>query len=152
MWRRFRDDESGQLIVLVLGFGVVILLLMTVVIGASKYFLYQRSLHSIADGAALAGTNGIDDDAIYRGGVGEQVELDPAAVEREVQEYVRVTRGFDVLRDFSCQTADVTTAGVVTVDCNGTVEMPFVNSITSGGSGGRIPVAVTASSQALTSG
>lgn len=145
--------ESGQVMVMVMGFGVMILLLISLVIGASKYFLYHRGLHAIADGAALAGTNGIDASAIYEGGVGDRVVLDEAAVRREVQAYVAaVSSGPGSLSEFSCPDVSVQGA-VVTVGCTGTVQMPVVNLVTSSVTGGGgIPVSVVASSEAFTSG
>lgn len=148
-WRgKRRDAEQGQMAMMILGFGLVILMLITVVIGASQVFVYQRAIHSAADGAALAGTNGIDTSAIYTGGVGDEVILDPVAVRGAVRAYVNQLRNSEQgVRDFDCPEGEVSVDGsVVTVVCRGVVQVPLVGSVIPNG---QISVDAVASSEAF---
>lgn len=76
VWSRRR--EQGSTIPLLIGFCMVLVLLMTVVIGASKAFLVQRQLASAADAATLAGADGFDTSDIYNGTGASDVGLDNA--------------------------------------------------------------------------
>lgn len=138
MGHRPPPNERGQLLPLVIGFGIIILLLCTVVFDAAQVFVYRRALHAIADGAALAATNGINKAAIYSSGVSDRVELSQQLAEDEVRRYV-ADGGYQSL---TC--AANVGATQVTVACNGTVELPIVNSISSGLGRVRVDVASTA--------
>jgi hypothetical protein len=118
------------MMIMILGFGVVVFLLVSVVVGASQYFVYHRALHAAADGAALAGTNGIDTGAIYDGGVGDDVILSQQAAQQKVDEYVSQLQSRDTIRNFRCPGVYVA-GSVVTVECNGDVQVPIVNAISS---------------------
>jgi uncharacterized membrane protein len=142
-----RTRERGSITPLVLGFGTIILLLIVVVIDTSKAFLYQRALHAVADGAALAATNGIDTSAIYEGGiVDNRVILSRALAQEKVSEYMAGVQG---VPNASCAVADVT-ANQVTVDCNGTVRLPIVSNIFS--QWATVPVDASASADTFANG
>jgi Flp pilus assembly protein TadG len=132
-----RPDERGQLLPLIIGFGIIIMLLCAVVFDAAQVFTYRRGLSAIADGAALAATNGIDKAAIYSGGIADRVELSEQLAQEEVDRY---TAGYQSLNCLS----DVGTAEV-TVSCTGSVRLPIVNAI-SGGQG-RITINVQATAE-----
>lgn len=72
--------EDGSTVPLILGFFVIALLLVAGSIAASDAYLDQRALQSACDGAALAGVNAIDEQAVFTGGVGPygSVPLGPA--------------------------------------------------------------------------
>lgn len=128
-WRTDGPDERGQLIPLIIGFGVIILLLCSVVVDAAQAFTYRRALNAIADGAVLAATNGIDKEAIYQGGVQDRVIISEQLAEAEVDEYVE-QGDYDLV---TCG-ADVNAALTeTTVTCNGTMELPIVNTISGQG-------------------
>lgn len=55
---RREDRESGQLMVLITGYALLCLLLVSVVSGASSLYLEHKKLLSAADGAALAAADG----------------------------------------------------------------------------------------------
>lgn len=83
------DADRGSVMLLALGFIVICILAVAVVVDASVMFLRQRSLQSVADGAALAGAQAIDLEAYYRRGADYRIQLDPQQVQRAVQHYVR---------------------------------------------------------------
>lgn len=83
---RRRDD--GQITVMTIGFLVVIGLLAVVVVNASSAFLQRQQLNALADGAALAATDGLSREAFYTEGVEAGLELDRAAVRRLVDAYL----------------------------------------------------------------
>lgn len=51
---RIRDDEDGQVSVLIIGYLLVSLLVVTVVMAVSAVYIEHKKLLSVADGAALA--------------------------------------------------------------------------------------------------
>lgn len=126
---RRRPDERGSLLPLIIGFGIIIMLLCAVVFDSAQAFVYRRGLNAIADGAALAATNGIDKAAIYSGGVEDHVVLSQELAQEEVDNYV-AQGGYDTVQ---CGVTALN-AAEVTVTCDGEVVLPIVNAI-SGGQG-----------------
>ena len=71
---------------MIIGFALILGLLVTVVVAASRVFLFQRELSAMADGAALSAADGIDTSAIYAGnGV---VRLDQVAATNLARSYL----------------------------------------------------------------
>ena len=68
-------SESGQAAVLLVGFFAVALLLVAVVVDASAAYLRRQGLDNIADGAALAGADGVQGREVYEGGLGERARF-----------------------------------------------------------------------------
>lgn len=138
-WRRLRD-ERGQMLPMIIGFGIIVMLLCAVVFDASQAFVYRRGLHAIADGAALAATNGIDKTAIYEGGLGDQVILSRRLAQEQVDRYLAAGN----YQSLNCAVTGLTAARV-TVTCDGTVVLPIVNAIS--GNRGTIDITVQASAE-----
>ncbi|MEO7268048.1 MAG: pilus assembly protein TadG-related protein [Knoellia sp.] len=72
---------------LILVFSMICILLITGVIAVTSVHLSRMKLLDVADGAALAAANALDDTA-YTGGVGEAVPLSNATVQQTAGEYV----------------------------------------------------------------
>lgn len=53
-----RRDDEGSILPLILGYGLLALVLITVTVDATSLYLAQKRLDSIADSAALAGADG----------------------------------------------------------------------------------------------
>jgi hypothetical protein len=68
-----------------IGFLLLIGLLTVVVVDASSAFLHRLSLNNLADGAALAAADGLDERLFYED---RQVSLSPDDVESLVNRYV----------------------------------------------------------------
>ena len=77
---------------LALGFLAIILIAIAVVTDVSAVFLQRRSLASIADGAALAGSQAVDLSAYYRRGASSGLTPDPTRVRSVVLAYVRTAQ------------------------------------------------------------
>jgi len=77
--------ERGTITVMTIGFFVFLGLLMVVVINASDAFLERRELDNLADGAALAAVDGLNQDAFYADG---EVTVDADQARRLVSAYV----------------------------------------------------------------
>lgn len=140
--QRLRRDDSGQLLVLILGFAVVAGLLVTVVTNASRVFLYQRALSSAADGAALAAAQSVDTAAIYRGGAEETLPLDPAAVDAAVVGYLADAGVGERLPGLAVATT-ATDGFTVTVTLTARVDLAFLNAVSDQWAGG-VPLRATA--------
>ncbi|MQB00427.1 MAG: hypothetical protein GEU78_09075 [Actinobacteria bacterium] len=72
--RRCPLDQSGQVTVLIVGMGLVLLSVAGLAIDGTRAFLERRALQNLADGAALAAADQLDRRAFYVGG-GEEVRL-----------------------------------------------------------------------------
>jgi hypothetical protein len=62
-------DDSGTILVLLLGFTAVLLLMVAVVVNVSSVILAKRGVVSAADGAAVSAAQALDLDALYAGGL-----------------------------------------------------------------------------------
>lgn len=135
-------DDAGSVLVLTLGFTVVALLLVAVVVDASKLFLTRRALAAAADAAALAGAQAADLPAVYAGGADDGgVPLDPAAVDAAVAGYLRAAGLADQLTGL--ELTDVSTDGTtVTVTLTARAVLPLSSAVTDVPEG--VPLTVTA--------
>lgn len=85
--QRRRRDEDGRVALLVLVFSMICVLLITGVVAVTSVHLSRMRLLDVADGAALAAANALDD-AAYRGGVGQTVPVSDATVQQAAADYV----------------------------------------------------------------
>jgi uncharacterized membrane protein len=85
---RRRTPEAGQTSLLIVGFFIVAILLVVVVVDASAAYLRRQQLSAVADGAALAGADGIEGEQVYQNGLGDHALLDPATARRHVGDYL----------------------------------------------------------------
>lgn len=85
--RGSQRDEEGRVMMLVLVFTMICILLITGVIAVTSVHLSRMKLLDVADGAALAAANALDDTA-YQGGVGDTVPLSNATVREAASDYV----------------------------------------------------------------
>ena len=122
------SGEEGQIGVLIIGYMLVSLLVVSVVMGASAVYLGHKKLLSAADGAALAAADTFSLGPASAPGQGPAAVLAPAAVQAEVNRYLSETNAADRLPGLSVNgetgTADGRTAKVV---LSGVVHPPLVN-------------------------
>lgn len=78
-----RDD--GTVTVMTIGFLVLIGLLTVVVVNSSAAFLERQRLNNLADGAALAAADGLDEPGFY---ADRDIVLDPGEARRLVSDYL----------------------------------------------------------------
>jgi len=83
-----RRDERGSITPLIIGFALLVAVLVAVVVDASAAYLRRQGLDSVADAAALAATDGLQGDAVYRHGLGERAEIDAGSARRYVEDYL----------------------------------------------------------------
>lgn len=83
--------EGGQTALLLVGFAVVALLMVGVVVDASAAYLRRQGLDNVADGAALAGADGVRGRPVYEQGLGERARIDPETARVHVAEYLSAT-------------------------------------------------------------
>jgi hypothetical protein len=143
---RLRDDDDGQLVLLIIGFTVIGAMLVAVVANVSRVFLYERSLAAAADGAAVAASSALDESAVYAetGGLGDRLPLDPVEAERRVADYAAQTELPQRFRDFRCA-VDVS-GGTVSVAFTARVDLRFVGAVAAGYTDG-VPISVTANAR-----
>lgn len=78
--------ERGSVTVMTLGYVLLIGLLTVVVVDASVAFLHRLNLNNLADGAALAAADGLDERSFY---IDRMVVLNATDVTALVRDYVR---------------------------------------------------------------
>jgi uncharacterized membrane protein len=144
--RRGGKDE-GSVLVLTVGFAVVVMLLVGVVVDASKLFLTRRALASVADGAALAAAQQVDLAAVYRGEDAAALPLSPAAAQAAVTAYVREAAGQTGIVDLRVVAVQVAGPNV-SVTLAARAELPLVGAVTGVVTGDADSVDVTYSATA----
>ncbi len=118
--------DDGSVLLLVLGCAVLAMLLLAVVVDASKLFLTRRALSGVADAAALAGAQAVDLAAVYTGtSAAEVLPLDPAAVDDAITGYLAASGAAAGLQDLAVVSVD-TGGGVVTVTLSARATLPLV--------------------------
>lgn len=90
--------EQGTVTIMTIGFLLLLGLLTVVVVDSSAAFLERQRLNNLADGAALAAADGLDEPGFYRD---RRVVLDPGEAHRLVRDYL-AGEGVDVV-DVSAQ-------------------------------------------------
>lgn len=80
-------DDSGTILVLLLGFTAVLLLMVAVVVNVSSVILAKRGVASATDGAAIAAAQELDVTVVYAQGIGARIPLDPSRVGPRVEAY-----------------------------------------------------------------
>ncbi|MCC9196023.1 pilus assembly protein TadG-related protein [Arthrobacter sp. zg-Y820] len=137
--------EDGQVTILIIGYLLVSLLVVTVVMGASALYLGHKKLLSTADGAALAAADTFSLGPAAGSAGGPAAVLAPAAVQAEVNRYLAATNAGDRLPGLTVAgetgTADGRTARVV---LTGVVHPPLVNFLVPDG----IPITAVAEARA----
>lgn len=139
--------DAGQLTILVIGFTVVVALLITVVVNASRVFLVHRALSAAADGAAVAAADALDEPRFYTGSrPPDTLPLSSAAVAAAVEDYAAsagLAERFDGFRAGGTLAPDGST---VSATCAAVVRLPFVNLVSQRYADG-LPLSVTASAR-----
>lgn len=126
--RSILRGEEGQIGVLIIGYMLVSLLVVSVVMGASALYLGHKKLLAAADGAALAAADTFSLGDVAAPGEGPAAVLAPGAVQTEVNRYLSLTDAAERIPgltvDSETGTADGRTAKVV---LTGVVHPPLVN-------------------------
>lgn len=120
--------ESGQITLLVIGFTLILAVLITVVVTASRVFLYQRALSTATDGAAIFAANQLDEAAFYAGGAGAHLPISAEGARRAVADYVTRTGLAERFDGFGYQVG--TDGRVVSVTFIARVGLPLVGAVT----------------------
>ena len=117
-------DDSGTILVLVLGFTAVLLLMVAVVVNVSAVILAKRGVASAADGAAVSAAQSLDVEAFYaRGLASGRVPLDVALARVRVAEYA--ARADDLQPGLRLAVAIGADGSTAIVRGQRSVELPF---------------------------
>lgn len=144
--RRGGRPEDGQVSLLILVYTLIAAAMVVVAVDASAFFLTQRGLSSVADGAALSAAQAVDEEAMYAGRAHSGLPLESAAVRSAVENYVADR---DVGATYpALQVAAAATDGeTVTVTLTEEKQLPFlglVSALSNAFPDGRVRVQVTA--------
>lgn len=138
-----RDD--GAVIPLVLVYGAIAVAMVVAAIDASVAFLSWRGMANVADGAALAAAQAVDEAALYTGGGAGDLPLSQAAAERAVSAYLSDQP------DVQWRAVTSADGRSVTVTVHREVHLPFVQIlrvVDAAYADGRVPVEATARARA----
>ncbi|GAB3401571.1 hypothetical protein GCM10027569_06790 [Flindersiella endophytica] len=132
---------------MIIAFGTTIIMLLVVVTDAAQLWVYQRGLHSLADGASLEAANALDKTKIYQSGVGNEIELSQELAQQSVNDYISIAKSDNAASSEGIQcAAAVNGAGTqVTVTCNGNAKLPIIGFVTNGRT--EVPVESDATAQ-----
>ncbi|MDP9985061.1 MULTISPECIES: pilus assembly protein TadG-related protein [Arthrobacter] len=86
--KRREPDESGQLMVMILGYVLLALLVATVVIGITAVYLEHKRLLSLADAASLAAADSYTLGEVSAEGGSPSAVLNPARVRNVAADFV----------------------------------------------------------------
>jgi len=117
-------DDSGTILVLLLGFVAVLLLMVAVVVNVSAVILAKRGVVSAADGAAVSAAQSLDLAALYAGGLADgRVPLDAGEAAGRVAAYEAGAQ--DGQPGLQLRLARIDAGTTVVVQGARTVELPF---------------------------
>lgn len=105
--RDARDDESGSILPLVLGYAVLAIAVILVCVNATSLYLEQKRLDALADAAALAAADGFS--LTMQDGV-PRAELDEGRMRTQAQSVIDIAPGDAAL--VAAWSADGTSARV----------------------------------------
>ncbi len=145
-----RHDDDGQVLLLSIGYGVLALLLVTVVVSATSVHLDRKRLLATADLAALAAADAIDVPAYYAGTPGPEdplVRLTPSTVRAAVEEHLAASPEAARLTDLAIVEATTSDGRTARVTLRCVAQVPLISSVTAPWAGG-IPLQVTAQARA----
>lgn len=145
-WSSWRQQESGQITLLVIGYFAIAALVMTVATDASAVFLAQRSLASAADGAAAVAAQSVDERSLYIRDYTDTLPISDEALQAVVADYVEQQGLRERFGTLEVLRASATDPRTVTVTFRTTVRLPFVNVVT-GEHGGGVQLTATAHAQ-----
>jgi putative Flp pilus-assembly TadE/G-like protein len=127
--RRWGERDDGQITLLIIGFAVVVLLLVTVIANVSKAFVWRRSISSWADAAALAASQSVGEGGVYESGLTATLPVSEEDAVAAVDQFIidnGVAENFPALR--RGVKVDRTT-GTIQVTLTSTMPLVFVNVI-----------------------
>ena len=142
--RRWSGDQ-GQTTLMIIGFAVIVLLVVTVVANASAAFLVRRSLSSWADGAAVVAAQSVSEEAVYTGRMGEVLPLSQSAARESVSGFVARHGLAGRFEAFRVEVVTVRADGAVTVTFSTRMSLVLVNDVVPGRS---VPVVASATALA----
>ena len=94
---KWRGEDEGQLMVLLLGYALILIALITVVVSATAVHLQRNRLIALADAAALDAADALEASEFYRAGAADPadarsvVPLSDAGVRDSAKRYLRDT-------------------------------------------------------------
>ncbi len=150
-----RDDDSGQVLLLALVYGLVAVLLVLVVVAASAVHLDRKRLLALADAAALDAADAVDEAAYFEatgqaGGI-DAVPVTDATVRGSVVAYLQRQDAPSRFTDLA-----VDSAGTGTPDGRSAVvvltarSLPLLPEVVAGRFTAGVPLRVTASATSAT--
>ena len=71
------------------------MLTIATVTDASAAYLQHSGLDTVADGAALAGAEALNEELVYQQGLGQTPDLDPDLARQHVRDYLRDTGAYE---------------------------------------------------------
>lgn len=135
-WGVRAKDETGNVVLLGIGFIMVILTAIAVTAEATSAYLQRADLQARADAAVLAGAQGIDYDAYYKFGASEATTLVPSSAISLVQRSLDQSSALDPIPGMRIDSATVVD-GTIELGLSAPLQLSFFPEFT----GARVSVA-----------
>jgi uncharacterized membrane protein len=129
-------SDDGQVMLLSIAYGLLALLLVTVVICASAVHLARKELLALADLAALEAADAMGDDTYYASPRTDQVTLTPDAVAGSVDAYLESAPQSGRFSDLTVVEATTDDGRSAQVTLRAVADVPLLNVITAAWSDG----------------
>ena len=118
------SKDDGSILVMALGLLVIAVLCIVTALNVATAWTGRNELDRIADGAALAGAQGVDAEAVYRNSLGTSLPLSRSAVETKVHAFVTRAQHSGLVSVIQVSSIQVQ-AATVQVTLNSRVSLPF---------------------------
>lgn len=139
--RPARRTDDGQVMLLAIAYGVLALLLVTVVVSATAVHLERKRLLATADLAALAAADAVDASRFYAANppeVDPLVELTPASVREAVSEHLATSPEAGRLTGLTVVEATTDDGRTARVTLRSLAQVPLISWVTAPWSDGII--------------
>lgn len=134
--RRGAASDDGQVMLLSIAYGLLALLLVTVVVCASAVHLARKELLTLADLAALEAADAMGSDTYYASAPDGHVVLTPDAVAAAVDAYLATAPQSGRFTDLEVVEATTDDGRSVRVTLRAVADVPLLNVITAAWSDG----------------
>ncbi|WP_231391820.1 pilus assembly protein TadG-related protein [Arthrobacter sp. 35W] len=134
------EEESGQLMILLIGYVLLALLLATVVAAASSIYIEHKKLLSAADGAAVAAADSFTLSGVVGGDGPPAAQLSQARINGAVAAYLQLNNSYERFAALSVDPATGSPDGhTAVVTLTAVVRPVFINFLVPDG----IPITAT---------
>jgi hypothetical protein len=118
------NSDDGTILLFGIGLAITLLMVLTASVNVASMWSTRHYLDGIADGAALAGAQAIDANAVYVNGLGSTLVLSDPLARTRVQQYLAASGARNQVTSFKVKSIRVSGKSV-TVTVQAQPKLPF---------------------------